>query len=826
VLEGRQACARATVVALHLAVLFAFVGGFAEAAAAASLTPVGNPDITLDAQPMLGGVVTPGAWLAVRVDVENRGPAMSGEIRLAPSSGQGSTYSVAIELASGARQQHFLYTQVGPFGTRFDITLRTGDSVQASAHVAVEAAENSRRIYVVAEHPERVTPPLAASLQTKGTSNPKMVAISPEDLPPRVEPWSSMDLLVWHDVDSARLDAPRQAALQTWLATGGSLLVIGGSLGSTMFTGFPADLLPFQPSTAVEVSTVDLTALFGRLPTGAAPLPALTGSPVNGTPLWRVGADVIGARAPYGQGTVTLVGLDPTTDGFAASEAADALWKDAVPASSAWDAARLPTDDGFLVSSLGQLPAVRLPGGDVLLLLILAYVVVIGPVNYLILKRRDRREWAWLTMPLTIGVFGVAAYGLGVALKGSNVIVSELAIVEGAAGTDRGQAEVHVGVFSPGRTTFDLKVGPQTLISSTTNADNAARQRPLDVVIGDPATVRGFGVGFGAMRAFRAQTAVDVPLVQADLKVTNGNLDGTIVNASGETLDDVTVIYAGNGRILGSMSAGESRPVSIAPGAGNQLGPPLSWRLYTEGGGAEPVDARTAAARRAVIQHLEGGWEFDVPRAGTGIFSRGPMILVWLTGGLLQVDAASAAEHIGQTVFVLPARVAVAGHVVFQGGLLAPTVEAVDSTDGGKAADVLYLSRGTLTVNYRPIGFDGAFSVTRLGLRLGLDSAPVPSVDGVDLAPLAADEQPDPNAPLASNPRPNDGEADTPRLQLFDRQVGTWVEFEPVQLSASYDVLDPARYVDASGSFRARFVVRGGDSLQFTLSARLEGDVE
>jgi hypothetical protein len=328
------------------------------------------------------------------------------------------------------------------------------------------------------------------------------------------------------------------------------------------------------------------------------------------------------------------------------------------------------------------------------------------------------------------------------------------------------------------------------------------------------------------MRAFRAQAAVDVPLIQADLKVTNGSLDGSIVNASGETLEDVTLIYADNFRMVGRLSPGESRPVSLAQGGGNQFGRPIAWLIYPADSALDSAGARTVAARRAVIQHLEGGFEFDLPSTGTGIFGRGPVILAWLSGPRLQVDAGSGAEHLGETVFVLPARVIVAGHVVFQGGLLAPTVESVDSTDGGKAADVLYLSRGTLTVTYRPIGFDGSFSVTRLGLRLGLESAPAPSAVGVNLAPLPADEQPDPNAPLASNPRPNDGEADAPRLQLFDHLSSTWVEFEPVRLSASYDIPDPARYVDASGSFRARFVVRGGDSLQFTLSARLEGDVE
>jgi hypothetical protein len=473
-------------------------------------------------------VVAPGAWVAVRVDVENHGPAVNGELRLAAADGQGSTYSVPVELATGARQEHFLYTQAGPFGARFDVSLRSGATVQATVRVSVEMPQNaSRRVYVVAEHPERLTQPIGVALAAKGSPSPRIVTIAPEDLPPRAEAWSSIDLLVWHDIDSARLGPERASALATWLMTGGNLVVFGGSMGTTMFGGFPADLLPYQPENVVDLAPTEIAENFGQLPAGAPAAPAVTGPLAGGTPLWTTSSgQVIGARKAEGQGGVALIGFDPTTEWFAGSEAAGALWLMAVPARASWDSTRLPADDGYLVSALGNLPSVQLPGGDLLLVLIVAYIFTIGPINYAVLRRRDRREWAWLTMPLTIVAFGVAAYGLGVVMKGSNVIVSELAIVEAGVGAQRGEAEVHVGIFSPGRSDLDVHVGPQALVSSAGNQDGSGQGRPLDIVGGDPATLRNFGVNFGAMRTFRAQTSVDVPLLQADLRVAAGKLEG------------------------------------------------------------------------------------------------------------------------------------------------------------------------------------------------------------------------------------------------------------------------------------------------------------
>src|SRR3989304_3231796 len=102
-------------------------------------------------------------------------------------------------------------------------------------------------------------------------------------------------------------------------------------------------------------------------------------------------------------------------------------------------------------AALNYLPALGRPPGEQLLVLLVAYIVLIGPVNYLILRRLDRREWAWLTMPLLIVVFSAGAFGLGRLLKGSDTVVNEIAIVRGAAGAGSGLGPGYGGGFSPPR---------------------------------------------------------------------------------------------------------------------------------------------------------------------------------------------------------------------------------------------------------------------------------------------------------------------------------------------------------------------------------------
>jgi len=606
-----------------------------------------------------------------------------------------------------------------------------------------------------------------------------------------------------------------------------------------MFSAFPADMLPYDPATTITLQPADVTALLGVLPTGALPIAAVGGPLQRGSVIWSApaGDSVVGARQQYGQGTVTVLGIDPAIAWLAGSIAEDTIWARAVPTAAAWSDAQLPSDDQFLVNALGQLPAVQLPGGTQLLLLIVAYVAAIGPLNYFVLRRRDRREWAWLTMPVIIAVFGVGSYGIGIAQKGGDVIVNELVIVEGAVGSERGEADVHVGVFSPGRSTYDLRVGEAPLLSGTASDGGQRPDRPLDVVLGDPATLRGFGVGFGALRAFRAQTAVDTPRLDADFNLVENALAGTLTNSSAIALEDVSIVYAGAARILGDMAPGESSTVSVAPRDRVDFDESVATQLYPFGGGPRS-DERLTVIRRTLIQHLAGGFDtFEFgggfgrppaqrPDGASSVFGGGPVVLAWVRGGLLDISAASAAQRVGETLYVLPAHVALAGHVVFSGGVLEPTVESIESDEGFKTANVYSLTRGTLSVGYRPLAFDGQFAVSSLGLRLGMEAAAAPSATGTQLQPLAAAEQPASDAPLATSPRPDEGSPEVPRVQLFDHIADSWVEFEPISFSTSYQIVDPQRYVDAAGAFRIRFVCRTDDYLQFALSARVEGTIE
>lgn len=852
--------------------------------ALSSLLPLARPvagagEITLDAHAQLQGHVRPGAWAEVVVHVTNNGPAVSGELRVRTQAQGASQFGVAVALPSGAIQDHFLYAKPPLFGSKLSVDLVVDGQTLVTKDIPIKSHDAySPIIGVVAEHPEGfmrdVNAAVAPSQQFEGQPT-TVLTIDPADLPYRVEAWSAIDRLIWQDVDTTQLNTKQLDAMKLWVAAGGRLVILGGTTGITTLSALPADLLPFQPVQTTTVAPADLTSLLGSLPEGATDTPGLAGTFNRGSVMGRSGNFVYAAQAPYGQGQVSIIGINPAEAWLARSDAAETLWHRVLPAAT--NAVVSPfqfTDDSGLLYALQNLPAVALPPIEQLFLLLLAYIVLIGPINYLVLRRLDRREWAWVTMPALVAVFAVGSYAMGAALKGSDVIVNQLSIVRAGQGTEVGRAQAYIGVYSPSRKVFTVQIANGALISDTNSQLQTGQTgQPLDVLIGqNTSELRNFEVGFGVLRGFRAEAQASAPKIDASLAFKGGKVIGTVTNNSSAALENVAVLFGGVVSVKPSLAAGEVWQVSLDADASNAFQFQLSETIFGSSFPRDPVEQRKLATRRAVVDQLS-----NYSSGITGTPSDTPLLLGWQSTPALQVElTGDRPNRVGDSLFIVPLSMTYDPQTAFNDRLLVKTIIETKSDqalfDGGSYT----LSRGTMTVEIRPAGLSGTFRPS--GLQIALTQGNVINLagGGPHIGPLPDAQQPDQNDPVGEGvdggntdtggtvgagvggggtdpapgettepasteappdrpvPMPIPGKPDpgifdsNPELQLFDFSAARWYEFPHFDTNNGYVIDNPERYVDSNGRVLLRLVNRSnsGDGNYFQITARLEGTIE
>jgi hypothetical protein len=787
--------------------------------------------LTMNARILLQGHARAGAWAAIEVDLQNDGPSIEGELRMEGGSQGNARYAMAVVLPTGSHQVYVLHAQPPAFGKNVKVDLVVNEQLVDSVTVAYLVHDSNQLVVgVLAERPAGIVAGLRLPQNAFGVA-PAIVPLRIADLPGRAEGWGVLDRLVWQDVDSNQLSGEQLDALRRWLAAGGRLVIVGGSAGIGTLSAFPDDLLPYRPTATLDVDPTSLVSVLGPLPDSAAELPAMAGALARGRALASSGDRVVAADLAYGSGRVTILGFDPTAGWLGESKSVEPMWRGLLPDRSGDGA--LIVEDGQLVQAVIQLPALALPPTIGLLVIIAAYILIIGPINYLILKRLDRRELAWITMPALVLGFAAASFGYGSFLRGTDIVVNEVAIVRGAPGATEASAQVYFGIFSPTRSTYQVQVPQGALLASPMSADPFGQGgiSTLDILQGTgperPSAVRNLSVGTNSLRIVRAQLPVTAPLMRATLTLADGALTGTFENASDETLEGVAVVLGSSVAVLGDVPAHTTRQVRVVIQAN-----PFVSSLADQVVGASFDTSSEAGIRRSTRYAMVQQLTYDPMRSfGGGLPADQAVILAFGRTQVLDLKVGSETpRRNGNVLYYVPVGIGIHGTVTFSGDLLRQSV--LDSNAQFFSKERLFLSMGvgSATVSYRPIPFEGSFSVSQIGLVLGSGEGIGPLAGGKAVEPL-------PTIPVgcidANNSEPQGCEArrldSLPEVEVFDRTgEGAWVRLPRLAAEASYTLANPTRYVDpTTGQLLVRFVNDNPEGMaNFSFQAALVGDVE
>jgi hypothetical protein len=437
------------------------------------------------------------------------------------------------------------------------------------------------------------------SSTTNVTPRVSVAHLSLSDLPPAGMGWDSLDGLVFADLNTTsggEQDSLRTAAA-SWLAQGGALMVAGDS--ALRHASFLRNFLPVQSGETVPpprtVSFNQLGALqkftqsTSPLPSGNITVADTPLSPGSQSLLDQDGKSLLSTRS-FGLGRSWFFG--PEIRPLRSWDGMTAFWKtvlkDYWPRDNYTTSARKSFDGGyqwsFRLTPSPQVP--ELPTPWLLGLFLLVYVIMVGPVNYLLLRRIERRELAWITVPVLTVIFTAGCYAVGNFSINTDLVMSRLSIVtlgEGSDGNLSGGTNGLTGIYSNGRVNFNLKVAEEALSFPVFNGETnrlgystsatQGQNVPQTILQGPDGGYGRINMGIRAQRnyAFESDTPGNDG-IHAHLKLVNGNLEGTIENTSGKDWDDISLIQPGGKVVqkIQNLKAGEKRQIKATDRVNNQ----------------------------------------------------------------------------------------------------------------------------------------------------------------------------------------------------------------------------------------------------------------
>jgi hypothetical protein len=305
------------------------------------------------------------------------------------------------------------------------------------------------------------------------------------------------------------------------------------------------------------------------------------------------------AEAPFGLGRVSVVAVDLDQPPFTRWKEQGAFWEqllrecgprfetareqDPTAAMMGGQSAEDSELLGKLYGAMDAFDGVPVISFGWVALFILIYIVVVGPLDYLFLKKVVKRlELTWITFPLIVLAVSAGAYFTAYALKGDDQKINKLDLIDIDMQTETIQGHTWFSIFSPRIQNFTVGVEP--VDAWGIKKDSAGT--PLVSWLGRTRTGRqslfrrsyDYDTNLGGLqrvpiqvwstKGFQATWLANLdparPPIQSNLlKAPESKLAGSIASNLPVPLQDVVVLYRDSLYVLGTGT--------LLPGDANQV---------------------------------------------------------------------------------------------------------------------------------------------------------------------------------------------------------------------------------------------------------------
>ncbi|SHM57699.1 hypothetical protein [Gracilibacillus kekensis] len=401
-------------------------------------------------------------------------------------------------------------------------------------------------------------------------NEPEVINLDESLLPAEAQGLDVIDLLVVNDYSIAALPEQKQQAINEWIQLGGKL-VTGSEPGLSQQFGSLAELLPLTINGEEEVQQINGLDHFSKESIESGQIELFKGElDEEATVLHNEKEIPLIIENTFGKGAVIQFTFDLGMSALADWQGNNSLWQ---------SFATHPNNQNPYINDYGMrtvdrlsdftrmFPALANLKVSTLVLLFVAYLLIVIPILYIVLKRMDRREWAWVIIPVfalvsSIGLYTVGAKDRGGAIKTN--VMSVISLDEQGKGSGTGV----ISMLSKGSGAYTIAM--DSAFNPIPHTDIYGPQPSyLDLPVleteEDASNVHFQQVEFWSPRSVAfEQSGKDFGKIESELSYVNDTISGKVTNNFVHDLQDVYLISGNKYQEIGEMAVGESKEISFA----------------------------------------------------------------------------------------------------------------------------------------------------------------------------------------------------------------------------------------------------------------------
>ncbi len=520
--------------------------------------------------------VKEGVWIPMRVTLVNSGDPLEGEVAVTSTSlATTERFAQPVSLGRNARRQVMLY--VPPSTDSFEVQLVSGNQVIASVTPVMRQRAPADRLVLIASDPPDAFN-FIGDVRAPNGSTSALALLRLDQFPDRVAALDVVDVIVLDAVDTSTLTQAQRDAIRQWVSGGGHLILAGGPNAQLVLGGL-SDIAPGRServltdadaSALAELATPVALAPLAPLPSASIPVIRLQPTASHVRTLAGSNETPLILRREVGRGIVDQLAFDPALAPLRDWPGRATLFTALLGGRTGFAKDLGAIGEGTAATfAAGALTAASPPPSLVVGGFFALYVLVIGPLNFLILRRLRKLSWAWLTVPMIVIAFTVLGLLTGFRLRGNQPHVHRLSVTLGDAEVRDAQSFGIFGLFSPRRveTVFEAGRSLMHLVDQPRQPDEPAPQ--VTLFAGEPSRIVGIALTNSDIRTVYARDGAVLSPIVASLRFTPGTgntaafIQGKIRNDTPHRLRNCTVVAGKDYQAIGDIPPGVTADVKL-----------------------------------------------------------------------------------------------------------------------------------------------------------------------------------------------------------------------------------------------------------------------
>ncbi len=511
----------------------------------------------------------------INVNIKNNFKDINGEveIRVPSSPGKYMSYLKPVSLQKGAEKTITINVPIGndnrtkyavniyDGGDRiFDDTITTVASNNITTFIGIMSDDFDSLSYI-----NSVPASAGVSLITK------TIRLDEKNFPEDIFTLNAFNILVINDFDTSRFSKSQYEILKQWVRNGGTLIIGTGSKYNKTLSVFKDDFIEGSQGSVQEISTSKIYDL------------ATNGDNRNETKVEVLALKIKDSTVAMEDRNISLVQAHNKGKGvvgvmaFDLGKAPFANWNNntafmekvlelvnpelAGTNTKSNNANSFRNNTYALQEAVNQFSEMAAPKTASFYLILFIYVLVVAPISYIILKKLDKREWMWLTVPVLAIIFGAVVYVTGSGTRLSQITTNVVSYIS-LDKNGNTSADTYAGILNTNKSKVKVsgQNGERLLpVDNNSYTDQTFEKEVVEATIfaGENGRIEYKNSSLLETKILQIQeNTLDIGKIETNLKLKNGKITGTVKNSTGLDLTDCLLVMPDSYYKIDSLKSG------------------------------------------------------------------------------------------------------------------------------------------------------------------------------------------------------------------------------------------------------------------------------